>query len=173
MKTYESQPDINSSNVILELRELVFNTVNNFDLTLIYVGAISFFECLLTLYSLLHPNTYQTSFLTFAIFRNSLLLLQYAIYFGEKNIRDDNSILIYLAAYLSIAYNFAILLVASIGLKFHAFLQIIPAILAIFLCIGPFSNSFIIYGSMIGHFLICTLVVFATLHWIRTELYVF
>jgi hypothetical protein len=172
MKTYESQTDSNSSSVIHELREHIFKTINNFDLILIYVGLISFFECLMTFYSLLLSNTYQTSFVTFVIFRSSLLLLQCAIYFGGKNVRDDNSTLIYLAVYLSIAYNLTIIFVASIGLKLRAFLQLIPIILPIFLCIGLFSNSFIVYGSIMGRFLLSTLVFCTALYSIRSELYV-
>lgn len=176
MKTYESQLGVEYSTseiqIIHELRQLVFKTINNFDLTLIYVGAISFVECLLTFYSLLIPNTYQTSFLTFLIFRTSLLLLQCAIYFGGGSVREDNSTLIYLTAYISIAYNLLIMFFALGGLKMQSLIQSLPIILPILLGVGQFSNSFIVYGAMTGNFLLSSLVLIATIQLIRNQWFV-
>lgn len=143
-------------------------------MNLIYVGAASFFECLLTLGVFLIANSYQTSLLAFIIFRTGLLLLQYAIYFGAGgSTRNDSSTLFYLAVYLSMAYNIAIILIALFNSKWRSFIHVIPIFLSVLLCFGPFSNSFIIYGAMTAKFLLSSLVFLTAFRLLRNQWYSF
>jgi hypothetical protein len=102
---------------------------------------------------------YKTSLLVFIIFRTGLLFLQYAIYIGKDLAREDNSTLTYMAIYLSIAYSVVVILDRLFYSRRTNFSVFWPAFLPVLLCIGLFSNSFIIYGGMTGRFLLTSILV--------------
>ncbi|KAI6182590.1 hypothetical protein M3Y97_00397000 [Aphelenchoides bicaudatus] len=161
IQNYESQLETDSSTIdkeiIHELRRLIIGTINNFDMSLIYIGLASFTEALLSVCVLL--SGYKTSLLVFIIFRTGVLFLQYAIYLGGMA-REDNSILTYMAIYLSIAYSAVVVLDRLIYSRWTKDLfELAPTLLPVLLCVGLFSNSFIIYGAITSRFLLTSIMV--------------
>lgn len=156
--------------IIHELRRLIFSTINNFDMSLIYIGLASFGESLLCMGVFL--SGYKTSLLVFIIFRTGLLFLQYAIYIGKDLAREDSSTLIYMAIYLSIAYSIVVILDKLFYSRWTKLSELGLTFLPILLCVGLFSNSFVIYGAMTARFLLISIFVVAGVHLLHNKWFV-
>lgn len=136
----------------------MFKTINTFDLNMVYIGIALFSEALLSLFVCVLINKHRPPLLGFVIFRTALLFLQCAIYIGKGTARKDNTTLIFVAIYLSIAYNI-ILSVFNLGNLIRKEM-LVPVFLSTALCMSLFSNSFIIYGAMVGRFLLTSMIIF-------------